>query len=668
MRALTAFATATALTALGLLGVAAPASAATTWTFPDGQFFTFADAFDGSQKGNVSIQNLRIVEGGATSGYITFTTHYPRGYTCTSSTFSGTAAQFYPSSYSPCTGWLNFAVDPATGVLTATTSMTVTSLFFNGTATGTVTGTMPAPTVVPLQDCQLTLDSSAGVLDLTWTPNADAKTYDASLGGDVVLDYPGLTGSQIGFPLDVLGLNNPAPGIIHNVNVSLSAKRSDGATVATCTTNTVVLAAPGAPVIDKTVAVTQGGLVTVNYSLTSSQYVQGIEYRIDNGPWLRPGGAAPVNGRGGAFTLQGVPAKSFDLALRSISPDANGAFTEESAPTRVTFPATPTSKPSTSSNTATGSTATAPVAAPPAKPASTVSGTSNGAGTGTNGALAANTGNAGIDAPCLAKNGTLYPNLYSTVGSQLTMAPNLAGLGAADSYTVIAGALPAGVQLERSLGLIYGVPTQTGAWTTTIRARYADGSTKDSQFGTRVDADSQTLQYPPVSIGFLGTSLSIAPSTNAPAAATTYRVVCGKLPAGTTLNPRTGVIEGKPTETDFEDTAVRIAQRSATGEASASFMIVVAEDGAPTMTYPAHPHLRLGKRVVIRPSIVNVDDITTYRVWKGKLPRGLHLNKVTGNITGRVLHLGKAHTITMVAQTASGALLTSTPMRISIRR
>ena len=58
-------------------------------------------------------------------------------------------------------------------------------------------------------------------------------------------------------------------------------------------------------------------------------------------------------------------------------------------------------------------------------------GTSNGAGTGTNGALAASTGDAGIDAPCLAADGTLYPNQYSTVGSQLTMAPNTRGMGKA---------------------------------------------------------------------------------------------------------------------------------------------------------------------------------------------------------------------------------------------
>ena len=97
-------------------------------------------------------------------------------------------------------------------------------------------------------------------------------------------------------------------------------------------------------------------------------------------------------------------------------------------------------------------------------------------------------------------------------------------------------------------------------------------------------------------------------------------------------------------------------------------MFVVAAEGAPTMHYPAHPHVRAGKPVTIRPSIFGVDDITVYRTWKGKLPKGLHLNRATGDITGRVAHKRKAHTVTIVAQTASGALLTSTPMRIKVRR
>ena len=96
------------------------------------------------------------------------------------------------------------------------------------------------------------------------------------------------------------------------------------------------------------------------------------------------------------------------------------------------------------------------------------------------------------------------------------MAPNTHGLGKAKAFTVVAGALPPGMQLDRTFGVLFGVTTQPGSWVTTIKAKFADGSTKTSQFTTRVDADPQTLQYAAQNIGSVGTGIAIAPTTNAP--------------------------------------------------------------------------------------------------------------------------------------------------------
>ena len=122
-----------------------------------------------------------------------------------------------------------------------------------------------------------------------------------------------------------------------------------------------------------------------------------------------------------------------------------------------------------------------------------------------------------------------------------------------------------------------------------VTATFADG--------TRVDADPQTLQYAPLSVGFIGGAIAISPSTNAPATGTTYRLVCGTLPKGTRLDSRTGRILGKPTAEISEPVPLRIAETSATGAAAASFLFVVVADGAPQMNYPSHPHVRVGKRV-----------------------------------------------------------------------
>jgi hypothetical protein len=134
------------------------------------------------------------------------------------------------------------------------------------------------------------------------------------------------------------------------------------------------------------------------------------------------------------------------------------------------------------------------------------------------------------------------------------------------------------------------------------------------------------------------------------------------------LDSRTGSITGTPTEKLLLPTPMRVAETSTTGKAAASFLLIVDTLDYESISYPAHPHLRVGHLARIRPSVVGLGEIVKFRMWKGKLPRGLRLNPVTGVITGKPRHAGPVHTITIVAVTKGGALISSDPMRISTRR
>ena len=235
------------------------------------------------------------------------------------------------------------------------------------------------------------------------------------------------------------------------------------------------------------------------------------------------------------------------------------------------------------------------------------------------------------------------------------------------SFIVTAGALPAGIQFDRTVGVLFGVPTQAGSWVTTIQATFPDGTKKSSQFTTRVDADPETLQYAVLNVGVLGSRLNITPTTNAPAVGTTYTLVCGKLPAGMKLDSRTGTFTGTPTEKLLLPTPLRVAERSTSGKAAASFLLVVDTWDIEIINYPAHPHLRVGRTARISPVVVGLGEIAKYRMWKGKLPRGLRHNPLTGVITGKPRSAGPVHTITIVAVTKGGAIFAATPMRISTR-
>jgi hypothetical protein len=115
-------------------------------------------------------------------------------------------------------------------------------------------------------------------------------------------------------------------------------------------------------------------------------------------------------------------------------------------------------------------------------------------------------------------------------------------------------------------------------------------------------------------------------------------------------------------------TPLRVAETSSSGAAAASFVFVVNKAGTTSISYPAHPHVRAGKRVAIRPTVTGVGDIALFRMWKGKLPKGLRLSRTTGVVSGRLAHSGRTHTITIVAVTKGGALLTAAPMRLRLQR
>lgn len=623
-----------ALAVVLLVGVAPHAVAATTWSFPSGSL-VFRDVIPGlaPQEATLRVQNLQVSDAGSASGYVTLTTDR---YTCSTQSFTGTSAIFVPSSTEPCTGTVDFVLDPLTGALTANPQLSVGSVYFGAPAAGSLNGSGPSITT-----CSVSVTGDSATVQ-----------WDAQGAG--------ITGFSVGV---VNGVGNTAdvPGSDRQATVGLAGEtpgqlqfaieiNNNSALIFPCPSASY-FPTPGKPTIDS-VSTTAGGLLTVNYAVADPSTVQGIEYRIDSGAWLRPAGTAPVAGAGGSFTVSGLAAGKHSVTLRSVGFDS--VTTTVGDPKTVVVPSTASS--------------TKPTPPAPATPVSPVAGTSNGAGSGTNGALAATTGNSGIDAPCLAQNGTLYPNLYSTVGSQLTMVPNTAGLKTPTAFSVVAGSIPPGLLFNRTFGILFGVTTKAGSWSTTIQATFADGSTKSSQFSTRVDESAQNLQYSALSLGVVNTQMSVAPSGVTSPTPATYTLVCGELPTGMKLDRRTGVISGRPTTVVDLSTPIRIAQTSATGKAAASFIFLVDERGSMSISYPAHPHLRAGKRASIRPTVVGYTDITIFRMWKGKLQRGLHLNPRTGAITGRPLHAGPTHTITIVALTRGGLLLEAAPMRISTRR
>ncbi|MGH9842706.1 MAG: putative Ig domain-containing protein, partial [Blastocatellia bacterium] len=117
------------------------------------------------------------------------------------------------------------------------------------------------------------------------------------------------------------------------------------------------------------------------------------------------------------------------------------------------------------------------------------------------------------------------------------------------SFSIGAGALPAGITLNAATGVLSGTPTVTGVFSFEVRATDGFGC-----FGS--GAYSLTVNCPRITVapgnsnlpnGALGTVYNQTFSATGGIGAYRFDVVTGALPAGLTLNASSGVLSGTPT-------------------------------------------------------------------------------------------------------------------------
>jgi uncharacterized protein YhjY with autotransporter beta-barrel domain len=123
------------------------------------------------------------------------------------------------------------------------------------------------------------------------------------------------------------------------------------------------------------------------------------------------------------------------------------------------------------------------------------------------------------------------------------------GTGGTAPYTfsLTAGALPAGLSLNAGTGTITGTPSGSGQSVFTVQARDVNGNTGSRSYAVNIGTNSLTLNPPTLPPAPQGTPYRATVTATGGSTPYTYTVTAGALPPGLTLNSSTGQITGTPT-------------------------------------------------------------------------------------------------------------------------
>jgi hypothetical protein len=229
----------------------------------------------------------------------------------------------------------------------------------------------------------------------------------------------------------------------------------------------------------------------------------------------------------------------------------------------------------------------------------------------------------------------------------------VAGTGV--TWDISTGALPAGLSLNASTGIITGTPTTGGPASFTVRATYKTNSgvqTYSMQVSLNISVAlaARTLPDGMVGVTYAGVSLnsflSVTGDPNYVAGTgVTWDVSSGVLPAGLSLDSSTGVITGTPTTGGTGNFTVRATYKTKTGvqaysiQVSLNIVVTLApttlSDGLVGVSYALgglKPYLTItGDPAYVAGSGTSV----TWSISSGALPAGLTLSSSTGVISGK---------------------------------
>jgi putative Ig domain-containing protein len=215
------------------------------------------------------------------------------------------------------------------------------------------------------------------------------------------------------------------------------------------------------------------------------------------------------------------------------------------------------------------------------------------------------------------------------------------------TWSVVAssGALPPGITLNSSTGLLSGTPTTNGDYR--FQVQVTDGTRTDKQTYTLSVVDPLKITSPAAAAGEIGRPFQTTLTASGGKQPYTWALASGAtLPSGLAFDASTGAITGTPTAT--ANSPVKVTLTDSLGlTQTLDLRIVVAQQLA--LVKRTLPTAKVGHHYGARLLTIGGVAPKSWKIVAGSLPAGLHLNAKSGYISGTPRRAGTAHVTVQVS-------------------
>jgi hypothetical protein len=241
-----------------------------------------------------------------------------------------------------------------------------------------------------------------------------------------------------------------------------------------------------------------------------------------------------------------------------------------------------------------------------------------------------------------------------TVGQPYNQAVQVTGGTGALTWSIVAGALPANLNLNPTNGAITGTPTVAGTSSFTVRVQDAGGLSDAQALSITINPPAPpNITTTTLPAGTLGQPYSQSLQAIGGTGARTWSIIAGTLPQGLNLDQTTGVISGTPIVPGTSSFTVQVQDAAGQSDQQA-LSIVINLSNPPHITTTALPGGTVGQPYNETLQATGGIGVLRWTLAGGSLPAMLSLSP-EGVISGTPTSAGTANFTVRVADTAGQA-------------